>query len=142
MFLVLRRQDKKDIKVEQLEESSRRIKPEEEGKFVVLTFVGSKTYFKLIEDIVKNEPSVSEIGGMESLLTSLHVGFYSEDSGICDILNNHFEHYWVDKRVNKELNNPHYPEVESTFWKNINFKDEKCLPKECIPKEKSNQNKN
>ncbi len=98
-----------------------------EGKFVVLTFVGDKTYYELIKDMSKGEHPRN--GGIDDLLTNLHSAFYSEDPRICKILNNHFEHYWEASEHNK-----HYPDVDDELWKDCSiYKEKDCLPEECLP---------
>lgn len=99
----------------------------DDGKFVVLTFVGDKTYYELIKDMTKGQHPRN--GGIDDLLTNLHSAFYSEDPRICKILNNHFEHYW-----DASDRNHHFPNVDDELWQNTNiYKCEDCLPKECLP---------
>ncbi|NCB43219.1 MAG: hypothetical protein EOM59_11440 [Clostridia bacterium] len=117
IFLVMKR------KIEQTEDDYKN----NSGKFVVLTFVGDKTYYELIKDMTRGEHPRN--GGIDDLLTNLHSAFYSEDPRICKILNNHFEHYWdaSDK-------NHHFPDVNDELWADRDiYNSEDCLPKECLP---------
>jgi hypothetical protein len=95
-----------------------------EGKFVVLTFVGDRTYLELIKDIIKDQHYRN--GGIDDLLINLHSAFYSEDPRICKILNNHFDHYWDASESDK-----HYPRVDDNLWENVNLYDEDCLTEGC-----------
>ncbi|MBV6506577.1 MAG: hypothetical protein ILNGONEN_02158 [Syntrophorhabdaceae bacterium] len=93
----------------------------EEGKFVVLTFVGDKTYYALIDDMLVGTHSPSRNGGIDDLLKNLHSAFYSEDPRICNILNNHFNHYWTTTDPVE-----HFPKVSLDDWQKIDVS--KCLP--------------
>lgn len=93
-----------------------------EGKFVVLSFVGDKTYFELIKDMTEGKHDIK--GGIENLLDNLHAAVYSEDPRMCKILYDHFEHYWDDCKYIK-----HYPDVDDSAWTKLS-KD--CLPPTCF----------
>jgi hypothetical protein len=87
----------------------------ENGRFVVLSYVGDRTYLELIKDIVNNSyPILKDRGGIDDLLNKLHSAFYSEDPRVCNILNNHFKHYWDYGGPDKT--NLHYPVVGKDLW--------------------------
>ncbi|MEK6321992.1 MAG: cysteine hydrolase [Acidobacteriota bacterium] len=90
----------------------------EDGKFVVLSFVGSKTYYRLIEDMLEGTERAAENGGIDNLLENLHSAFYSEDPRMCKILNKHFNHYWANT-----AHKLHYPQVEEDDWRQFDFKE-------------------
>jgi len=85
---------------------------EEEGKFVVVSYVGDKTYSSLIEQIKRDESGITTNGGIKNLLQNLHSAFYSEDPRLCEILNNHYKHYFDSE------NSKHFPEIDPAFWEN------------------------
>lgn len=121
IFLVMKR------KIEPIEDEYKN----NGGKFVVLTFVGDKTYYELIKDMTRGEHPRN--GGIDDLLTNLHSAFYSEDPRICKILNNHFEHYWDASEKNH-----HFPDVDDELWADQKiYNSEDCLPKECLPTSQS-----
>lgn len=74
------------------------------GKFVVLTYVGDKTYREIIEDLClgQNIPIEKE-GGIKFLLERLHAGIYSEDPRECEILHRHFCHYWTQEKCDNDI---------------------------------------
>ena len=84
----------------------------EESKFVVLSFVGDKTYSSLIDQMKENPKNIATNGGIKNLLNNLHSAFYSEDPRLCDILNTHFKHYF-----NKEKST-YFPDIAPNLWEN------------------------
>jgi hypothetical protein len=90
--------------------------PVENGCFLVLSFVGDRTYYNLIEDMRQGGTQLGN-GGVDGLLRDLHSAIYSDDPRMCRILNNHFMHLWDTTRTH-----PHYPMVQSDLWNNISVK--------------------
>lgn len=93
-------------------------KLELEGEFFVISFVGIDTYKKLIKEIMSpayNNLRETGISGLDGLLNNLHSAIYSEDKHMCQILFNHFVHYW-----NKTDDNNHYPHVNDGKWSDLN----------------------
>lgn len=102
-------------------------KPIEIGKFAVVTFVGSHTYYTLIEDIISMERDLRANGGIKSLLRDLHAAFYTADHRFCEMLNEHFKNIWSKKNVR------HYPDVPSELWQDLKFCQTDVLPAGAVP---------
>ena len=101
-------------------------KESEVGKFVVLTYVGNKTYSKFINDMLEHDRNIQN-GGIEELLNKLHAAYYSDDPRVCKILNEHFEHYWEPPPSGSERHK-HYPDTAmSKNWYSMSFSN--FLPK-------------
>ena len=74
----------------------------------------NKIYDELIKDILEGSHPVTHNGGIKDMLNNLHSCFYSEDPRMCNILNNHFKHYWSNDNL------LHYPLVNFSKWLDIN----------------------
>lgn len=99
MFLVM--EVKQDVKAHKYED----------GKFVVLTYVGDKTYSNVINDMLRDTNDTVRNGGIDELLNNLHAAYYSDDPRVCRILNTHFEHYWDPPPTGSQRHN-HYPNTK------------------------------
>lgn len=111
-------------------------------QFAVVTLVGDETYRKLIDDLFQRREGLQSTAGIEGLLENLHAALYTEDPRICDMLGNHFEHYWAETtqagtssashsvKVDAPRENRHYPDVDFELWENIKLDD--FLPDSCF----------
>ncbi len=97
---------------------------DEQGLFVVLTFVGSDTYRTLVDDVAKGTYKIDNKVGVEHLLRKLHAAFYIDDAMICNTLNRHFEHMW---NLGNEVIVPTFDEQ---LWVTI---PNSALPSDCTP---------
>ncbi len=102
----------------------------EVGRFVAITYVGQETYSALINDILLAQNPSLRNGGIPDLLRRLHAGFISEDPRLCNMLNQHFNHYWEDlpdkERPHRQQHHPHFPRYNDCPWTPLNI--EKYIP--------------
>ena len=68
-------------------------------------------FFILVRSSQSSRPlHITTDGGIKNLLQNLHSAFYSEDPRLCEILNNHFKHYFKKEKTK------HYPDIDPNLW--------------------------